>query len=233
MTRPVTASSHILFVGNSYTSRNNLPRLVSDLAATAATPRQLHTQTIVAGGASLKRHWNAGKVQAALASASWDYVVLQEQSTLPWKSPSRYQESVRLFDAAIRAHGAKTVLYLTWSRRESPEKQGAITRTVETIAAEVDAIVVPVGPAWHVAMRKDPGIALYVEDGSHPSPAGSYLAACVFEVFLFDERGAGWSVSDALGLERAVADRLQSIAWGLRGSRRTGFAERSSQAAST
>ena len=215
-------SPRILFVGNSYTSRNNLPDLVSDLAAAAAT---VLTEAIVAGGASLKRHWNAGKVRAALARASWDYVVLQEQSTLPWKSPQRYHESVRLFDAEIRAHSARTALYLTWSRREMPEKQEAITGAVNTIAAEIGAIVVPVGPAWHFAMKRDPGIALYVEDGSHPSPAGSYLAACVFLGSLLDERAAGWSVSDALGLERAAAERLQSIAWEVRSPRGAGFTE--------
>src|SRR5512136_413033 len=97
----VTASSRILFVGNSYTSRNDLPRLVSALAATALQPRQVHTQAIVAGGASLKRHWNSGKVHEALATSTWDYVVLQEQSTLPFKSPQRYHESVRLFHPEI------------------------------------------------------------------------------------------------------------------------------------
>src|SRR5215470_19856179 len=130
-TNPTTVVSRILFVGNSYTSRNDLPRLVSELAAAALPPRQVDTQAIVAGGASLKRHWNAGKVQAALAAMPRDYVVLQEQSTLPFKNPQRYHENVRLFHPEIARHGAKTVLYLTWSRQQTPERQDEITRAVQ------------------------------------------------------------------------------------------------------
>jgi len=208
----VTTPVRILFVGNSYTSRNDLPQLVSGLAAAAATARQVRTQAIVAGGASLKRHWNAGKVQAALAGASWDYVVLQEQSTLPFKSPQRYHDSVRLFHPEIARNGAKTVLYLTWSRQQTPERQDEITRAVEVIGDEVGALVVPVGPAWHLAMKRDPAIELYVVDGSHPSAAGSYLAACVFVIALFDQPPEGWSVSDSLKLDRSAAKSLHAVA---------------------
>jgi hypothetical protein len=208
----VTTPVRILFVGNSYTSRNDLPRLVSELAAAAPLPREVHTQAIVAGGASLKRHWNSGKVQAALAAMPWDYVVLQEQSTLPFKSPQRYHESVRLFQPEISRHGAKMVLYLTWSRQQTPERQDEITRAVQAIGAEVGALVVPVGPAWHLAMNRDPRIELYVADGSHPSAAGSYLAACVFLAALFNQKPSGWSVADKLKLDRDTAESLHAVA---------------------
>jgi len=208
----VTTPVRILFVGNSYTSRNDLPRLVSELAAAAPQPREVHTQAIVAGGASLKRHWNAGKVQAALTATPWDYVVLQEQSTLPFKNAQRYHENVRLFHPEIARHGAKTVLYLTWPRQQTPERQDEITRAVEAIGAEVGALVVPVGPAWHRAMQGDPSLKLYVDDGSHPTAAGSYLAACVFLAALFDQQPSGWSLADKLKLDRGTAETLHVVA---------------------
>jgi len=209
----VTAgATRILFVGNSYTSRNNLPRLIADLAAEAGEPRPVEVAAIVAGGASLKRHWNAGKAQAAMEHASWDYVVLQEQSTLPFKNSQRYHENVRLFHPEIVRHGAQTVLYLTWARQQALERQDEINRAVQAIAAEIAAPVVPVGPAWQMAMRQMPHVRLYVEDGSHPTAAGSYLAACVFVGALFDRRPSGWDVSDALGIARDEAAQLQSVA---------------------
>src|SRR5215472_9571731 len=107
----------ILFIGNSYTSRNNLPRLLVDLAAQGDQPRAVHTESIVAGGASLRRHWNAGKARQVIERRSWRYVVLQEQSTLPVKNAQRYHENVRLFAAEIAAHGARPVLYMTWARQ--------------------------------------------------------------------------------------------------------------------
>ena len=37
----------------------------------------------------------------------------------------------------------------------------------------------PAGKAWDQVHRDHPDLDLYGPDGSHPSPAGSYLAACV------------------------------------------------------
>ena len=216
MTAILPSSARILFVGNSYTSRNNLPRLIAGLAASTEPPTSLHVEAIVAGGASLKRHWNAGLVQKALQTAAWDYVVLQEQSTLPLKNPTRYHENVRLFDPDIKKHGAKTALYLTWARQQAPESQHGIDDAVEAIAGQVGALVVPVGPAWQEAMTEAPAVRLYVEDGSHPSAAGSYLSACVFHVRFFDRPPSGSTVSESLKIERATAAMLENVAWRFR-----------------
>jgi hypothetical protein len=77
-------------------------------------------------------------------------------------------------------------------------------------------LVVPVGRAWQAAIEKGSDLRLYVDDGSHPSATGSYLAACVFHVGLFGEAPQEFVVSDALRLDRAVAARLQAVAWGCR-----------------
>ncbi|HEY4138159.1 MAG TPA: SGNH/GDSL hydrolase family protein [Casimicrobiaceae bacterium] len=204
--------TRILFIGNSYTTRNNLPRLIADLAATAEHPRQIAFEIVFAGGASLRRHWNAGVAQRTLATRRFDIVVLQEQSTLPVKNRARYHDNVRLFADEIAAHDARVALYLTWSRQQAPQAQDLITGAVEDIAGEIGATVIPVGPAWHAAMRDDPSLTLYTEDGSHPTAVGSYLAACVFLVALFGERPIGSSISDTLKLDRATAEKLQRIA---------------------
>jgi hypothetical protein len=214
---PDPSPLRILFIGNSYTSRNQLPRLIADLAAVAEPPRRVAVESIVAGGASLRRHWNAGVAQKALATTQWDYVVLQEQTTLPLKSPKRYHENVRLFAAEIAQRGARTALYLTWSRQNAPQTQVQISAAVEEIATEIEAIVVPVGEAWHAVLRSDPDLQLYLEDGSHPTAAGSYLAACTFLVSLLGQPPTGWSVSDRLNIDREVADRLHALAWMSRG----------------
>ena len=209
---PDTTPSRILFIGNSYTSRNQLPRLLADLAAAAAHPRRIEFDLVFAGGASLKRHWNAGIARQKLASLSWNYVVLQEQSTLPLKNPARYHENVRLFAPEIARCGARPVLYLTWSRQQAPDTQDRITGAVGEIAGEISALVVPVGPAWHAVMARHTDIPLYTDDGSHPTPAGSYLAACVFLVSLFGEAPRAFPVSDSLRLDRGVAATLHAVA---------------------
>jgi hypothetical protein len=211
---PRRARLRALFVGNSYTSRHDLPRMIARLLAAAKTPVELETQTIVAGGASLRRHWNAGRAQQAIESKPWDFVVLQEQSTLPVKNRLRYHENVRLFDAAIRAQRARTVLYLVWARKAAPDAQRLLDLAARELADELGARVVPVGPAWETARRERPELALslYADDGSHPTLAGSYLAACVFANRLAGIEVSGWSVSDALNVDRDTAALLHAIA---------------------
>jgi hypothetical protein len=212
-TRGAGRSLDVLFIGNSFTTRNNVPQLVAALAASAHPPHTLASSTIHAGGASLRRHWNAGLAQRTLAAQRWDHVVLQEQSTLPLKSRTRYHENVRLFAPAIAAQGARALLYLTWSRSHVADAQHELTDAVESIAREIDARVVPVGVAWHALRTGHPDIALYDADGSHPTPTGSYLAACVFAACLFDVRIVVHDVAARLRIEPGVADRVHDVAW--------------------
>jgi hypothetical protein len=213
-----TATRRILFVGNSYTGRNQLPRMIAEIAAAASTPKNVQCAAVLAGGASLKQHWNAGKVQVALGGPRFDDVVLQEQSTLPVKNAARYHDNVRRFVPVIREHGARIVLYLPWARQQTPERQADLNAAVDAIANEIDALVVPVGPAWEVAQRELPGIALYEDDGSHPTALGSFLAACVFYARLFDDGVNGEDVAHRLGIEPATAQTLQSLASRFRAS---------------
>src|SRR5687768_3953597 len=110
MPRTSPSRLNVLFIGNSFTARNDLPGLIATIAAAAG--KRLDHRLISAGGASLRRHWNAGDAAKAIASGGYDYVVLQEQSTLPIKNRARMHENVRLFDTAIKSAGARTALYL-------------------------------------------------------------------------------------------------------------------------
>lgn len=182
-------SLKLLFIGNSFTQRNNLPKLLADLAA--ARGIQVDHELISAGGASLRRHWNGDRAIAAIETGAYDYVVLQEQSTLPVKNAARMADNVRLFAELIKQHGAKPVLYMTWARENTPNAQQAITAAYESIGQEVGAIVVPVGRVWQAYLAKHDEPELYDRDGSHPTLAGSYLAACVFLARLLGENPVG------------------------------------------
>jgi hypothetical protein len=197
-----------LFIGNSFTARNDVPALVARLAGSRG--KRLEHRLISAGGASLRMHWNRGEAQDAIRAGPWDYVVLQEQSTLPVKNARRMHENVRLFDEAIRGAGARTALYLTWARRHAPETQRAITEAYTTIGAELGAVVVPAGVAWERLLARDDHPVLHDADGSHPTLAGSYPAACTFHGTLFDERPAA---GDVPGLTRAEEELLRESAW--------------------
>jgi hypothetical protein len=173
-----STSVSILFIGNSFTQRNNLPGLIAAMALQRGLTVQ--HELISAGGASLKRHWNAGAAARAIERGGYDYVVLQEQSTLPVKNAAAMAESVRLFDGAIKRAGSKTALYMTWARHHLPEQQTAIAEAYRSIGKELGAVVIPVGLAWQTFGSSHKCAVLYDADQSHPSLAGTYLAACVF-----------------------------------------------------
>jgi hypothetical protein len=199
----------ILFIGNSFTARHNLPALLAEMAA-ARDLRVAH-DLISVGGASLRTHWNAGRAATAIETGGYEYVVLQEQSTLPVKNAQRMAENVRLFDAAIRRAGAKTVLYMTWARRHTPEAQQAITEAYNTLGDELGAIVVPVGTAWQRCLAVHDQPALHDRDQSHPTLAGSYLAACVFLAALLKQDPVGIETGPK-GLDERDRALLQAAA---------------------
>ena len=137
--------------------------------------------------------------------------VLEPCGHLP--SPSGLRMSSQLLKLAA------LVLIASWLAQPAEASRAARRRPVSRPAsldvvpsAEVDARVVPIGPAWQRALRERPDVPLYLDDGSHPTAAGAYLAACVFTAALFDRRPTGWSVSDALGIERETATTLQEVA---------------------
>ena len=124
----MTKTTRALFIGNSFTARNDLPGLLSRLVA-AGGKGELEHELISINGASLRTHLNKGEAQKRISASHWDYVVLQEQSTLPIKNAKRTGENIRDFSAAIKEPGVQTVLYMTWARQNAPETQTVLSET--------------------------------------------------------------------------------------------------------
>lgn len=191
----------VLFIGNSYTYFNNLPQMLVELARAARESNALEVEMVAVGGATLKSLWERGAARNALQRSRWDYVVLQEQSTLgpaplvngraQISNPKTFHEYARLFDTEIKKTGAQTIFYLTWARQNQAETQAALSDAYLRIAQELNAIVAPVGLAWESALKQDSQLALHQDDKSHPTPRGSYLAACVFYATIFGKTPAG------------------------------------------
>jgi hypothetical protein len=77
-------------------------------------------------------------------------------------------------------------------------------------ADSADASVAPVGVAWKYVRDNHPTISLYAGDGSHPKPAGSYLAACTFYASIFHESPVGSTFLG--GVDAPTAEILQNAA---------------------
>ncbi len=204
-----TAPIKVLFIGNSYTYVNDLPATLSGFGG-------IETAKVTVGGSTLKAHWGRPAALEAIRKGEWDYVVLQEHSLFggyilggePSPFPNApFLEFSRLFNAEIRKTKAKTVLYLPGAREGFPETQARLTDAYWTLAREISALPAPVGLAFASARILQPGIKLYNKDQSHPNPAGTYLAACVFYAVLTGQ--------SPIGLPGTLEDAafLQQVAW--------------------
>ena len=215
----------ILFIGNSYTYVNNLPELVRGLAAGMSPAVSIETRQVTEGGATLRKLWNAGAALSAIRGERWDWVVLQEQSSLGAtmvngqaiiSDPSRlFWPAVRQFDQEIRRRGARTVVLLTWGPPGKPENSAALAHAYFTIARELGALVIPAGLAWERALRQRPDLPLFMNDNSHPAPAGSYLAALAAVATLLDTTPDTAPLQlrgHATGLDGRQADNVGTLA---------------------
>jgi hypothetical protein len=207
----------VLFIGNSYTFYNGgVDAVVAAMAR--AGGRTIDTASVAVGDKSLEWHWQNGDARAAIARGGWDYVVLQELSTRPVANPELMTEFARKFDADIKAAGAKTVLFGTWGRYNEPETQRDINRAYEKLAAELGARLARVGPAFERVLEDRPSIRLHADDRSHPSGAGTYLAAAVFYATLTSDSPEGLpstlttASGKAITLDPADAKALQRAA---------------------
>jgi hypothetical protein len=197
---PTAPTARVLFIGNSYTYFNNLPEMVRQLA-TAAGAGAVEVRMVAPGGWRLVDHWEKGDARKVLATGHWDFVVLQEQSQLgdPKQIDGKPRiGSDRVFAPAaatwaeeISRAGAKPVFYLTWAKKVAPEDQVVLNDAYARAARLGHGLLAPAGMAWGRVRDENPGIELFVGDGSHPSPAGSYLAACTLVAAIFGKNPAG------------------------------------------
>jgi hypothetical protein len=184
------AAKRLLFIGNSLTYVNNLPAIVDALAVAGGNPAPV-VRDVVFGGASLEDHWKRGPARVAIAEGHWDFVVLQQgPSSLP-ESRMLLIQYTRLFAKEIRKAGATPVLYMVWPSSARSEDFPGVIESYRLAAKEVDGILCPVGEAWRIASKRDPGLGLYSVDGLHPTPAGSYLAGLVIYARLYGKSPMG------------------------------------------
>jgi hypothetical protein len=172
-------TNRVLFVGNSFTYGNDLPRLVAEMASDHDPPVRLEVHTVARDGMTLERHWREGEAARRLAADRWDIVVLQEQSSRPLIEPQLMEEYARRFAELARSRGADVVIFETWARLDQPDAQKRLASVYQRIADAVGATVAPVGTAWHRTLARQRDAGLHAEDGLHASPAGSRLAASV------------------------------------------------------
>jgi hypothetical protein len=102
---------------------------------------------------------------------------------------------------------------MTWARGDYPDFTDTLNQSYTFIGNEVDSLVVPVGLAFARVREEHPDIDLVISDKSHPTVAGTYLAACVFYAALYRRSPEGLEFPRSISLDSSKAASLQKGAW--------------------
>ena len=187
----------VLFIGNSFTYRNGVvefssgvPGLFDGIAEDLGFA--VETYSITGPGWYLESHANpsdrCGRQVDKLLSAcdDFDYIVLQDQSTCPYRENARFLNGVGSMCEKIESTQthAEVYLYETWGSPFSSAEDGTTIAEMEsklrsayTAAGEQFGLhVTYVGAAFTDAYYNG-GIYLWDTDNRHQGFAGAYLSA--------------------------------------------------------
>jgi hypothetical protein len=121
-------------------------------------------------------------------------VVIQGQSVDMFYDAESALGCAQSLSYLARDAGADLLWFATWARREGDEfytRGRGVTNPAEMTERidgfyeilstfGVESHVARVGRAWERILGAMPGLALHEPDGSHPSPLGTFVAACTF-----------------------------------------------------
>lgn len=194
-------TKNVLFLGNSYTYGNNLPTLLQQMAT--STNDVLVQDSNAIGGFRFMDHVTNQTSLTKLNANHWDYVVLQEQSQMPafplgYVNQNVFPYATQLVALAKQNYAcAVPMFFTTWGRKNGDPQiclNGQCTYTVmddllqqryRTMAETNKGVISPVAQVWRYLRANHPNIELYTTDESHPSLAGSMVAAYTFYVAIF------------------------------------------------
>ena len=216
-------SENVLFLGNSYTYVNNLPNTL-ELLANSFGDSLTHDQN-TPGGQNMQGHSTNATSLGKIAVGGWDFVAIQSQSQEPSFSPSQVATDVYPYAAiicdSIRAADqcVEPLFFMTWGRKNGDASncpfyppictydgmQNRLRESYLEMAHDNDASVSPVGAVWKQVRDSLPALELYSPDESHPSVAGTYVAACTFYAAIWRKSPIGSSYLSTLSAADARA----------------------------
>jgi hypothetical protein len=217
--------SNVLFIGNSYTHMNNLCKMYERLANSKG--KSVFADTLAVSGSSLQGHTLRENTYKKMKTRQWDYVFIQgysrelsrdsttiAQQTIPYAK--LLIDSIKKYNPCIRIY-----YYMTWGYADGfkdsiPEDsytlmQERIEKGYRQLSESTGNYpIAPVGMVWKQMRELYPELNLYAPDNAHPSPYGSYLAACTFFTSVYKESSFGGVYPKKV--EEPYAEQIQKTA---------------------
>lgn len=212
---------HVLFLGNSLMFYNDMPAIFEALATAAGKDIHVSSITKGSATISHFADETDPlglRTREALSAQHWDYVVLEPSRRIsPYEDSVLHAETqaAKVMQQLAAQAGAKILLYAVWGNNDGIVKECVaeapphmpfvgkhacardahaqfLHRVSHYISNELGGVAIAeAGLAFETVMHDEPTIELYHTDLRHPSPAGSYLAACTIYATLFGEKTEG------------------------------------------
>lgn len=220
-------SVRVLFIGNSFTHVNDVPKTVQQIAASQGM-NMAYTQ-FTPGGYYLAGHVKNDDLIRTIKQGGWDYVVIQEQSAAP-AMPTEVvlrntYPAARTLDSLVLAYNrnAKVIFYMTWGHKDGCQEEVSDYPLIYTYNGMQDRLKIsylemayrnnawcaPVGMAWQRVRNERPDYVLYAPDRSHPSPLGSYLASNVIFTTIYRQP---YQTKEIMDFSPEQAEYIQQVA---------------------
>ena len=124
---------NVLFIGNSYTYRNNgVDQMLNKFMTFRANFKNYHFERAAKGKYRLSKHWNDPDTRKIFNSRKWDKVILQEYSSGPIHNYDEFIKYGKLWSKQIRKQNpsAKIYLYCTWGYKNTEKMADSFTHQV-------------------------------------------------------------------------------------------------------
>jgi hypothetical protein len=178
------SEANILFIGNSLTYTNDLPKLLKNFAFSKGKKINVTCQCLP--NYALIDHWGDGKIQNLLNSEKFTHVIIQQ-------GPSSQEEGRIMlleYGAKIKelcdANKSKLAFYMVWPARSNYGTFDGVIKNYTDAAKANNAILCPVGLEWRKIFDQINDFSFYGTDDFHPSLKGSINAAEVIYKSIFE-----------------------------------------------
>lgn len=190
----------MLFIGNGYTSSNNMSGMFEALANSIPdTPFYIQARSMAPGRTNLALHAANPEIIKEVASGQWDYIILQDSSlqTMTKEGRDEFLQAVSTFSEKA-SPSSHIILLATWARaknsndymdvpslKDPVHMQNQINLAYWQVAKKLKVGLVLSSDVWLPLEEKFPQMNLYKPDGSLPSIQGSYAVALAIYHRLF------------------------------------------------
>ena len=211
-----SATTRILFVGNSLTYFNDLPDMVKALADSAGIAG-VQTAQVAKPDYSLEDHWGDGQARNVIGKGGWHFVVMQQGPSAVLANRANLRQWAATFADLIVSKAGVPAMYQVWPDQANFSDFDASAESYRLAAQDINGLFLAAGNAWRAAWARDAALPLYGPDGFHPSVSGSYVAALTIFGGVFHRSVVGLPrglrvASGSFQLDAAAALALQQAA---------------------